>query len=147
MESTFVMVKPNGVAGGLIGEIIGRYEKSRLAVSAIQIKHMTQDEAEGFYAEHKERPFFGELVEFMTSGPTLLLVLKGENAVEAARTLNGATNPADAAPGTIRYDFAPDMGKNIVHSSDSVESAQREISYWFSESNSLISYPAHSSIA
>ena len=147
MESTFVMIKPNGVKNGLIGEIIGRYEKARLSIAAIQIKQINQKEAEGFYAEHKERPFFKELVDFMSGeGPTILLVLSGVNAISVARTLNGATNPADADAGTIRYDFAPDVGKNIVHSSDSTESAQREINYWFPNSADLVNYTPFSFI-
>lgn len=143
MESTLVIIKPNGVKGGIIGEVISRYEKSRLSVSAIKIKGLTKAEAEGFYAEHKERGFFGELVSFMTSGPVVLLALSGEKAVEKVRTLNGATNPANAQAGTIRHDFAPNTGENIVHSSDSAASAAREIAYWF-EKPELVSYPAYS---
>lgn len=143
MESTLVIIKPNGVKGGIIGEIISRYEKARLSVSAIQIKSLSKAEAEGFYAEHKERGFFGELVGFMTSGPVVLLALSGEKAVEKVRTINGATNPANAAAGTIRHDFAPNTGENIVHSSDSAASAAREIAYWF-EKTGIISYPAYS---
>jgi nucleoside-diphosphate kinase len=143
MESTLVIIKPNGVKGGIIGEIISRYEKARLSVAAIQIKNLTKAEAEGFYAEHKERGFFGELVSFMTSGPVVLLALTGEKAVEKVRTINGATNPANASAGTIRHDFAPNTGENIVHSSDSAASAAREIAYWF-EKAVLVSYPAYS---
>jgi|SRR4051812_25267954 nucleoside-diphosphate kinase len=143
MESTLVIIKPNGVKGGIIGEIISRYEMSRLSVSGIKIKSLTQKEAEGFYAEHKERGFFGELVGFMTSGPVVLIALSGEKAVEKVRTINGATNPANASPGTIRHDFAPNTGENIVHSSDSTTSSAREIAYWF-EKSELVSYPAYS---
>jgi nucleoside-diphosphate kinase len=143
MESTLVIIKPNGVKGGIIGEIISRYEKSRLSVSGIKIKSLTQKEAEGFYAEHKERGFFGELVGFMTSGPVVLIALSGEKAVEKVRTINGATNPANASPGTIRHDFAPNTGENIVHSSDSTTSSAREIAFWF-EKSELVSYPAYS---
>jgi nucleoside-diphosphate kinase len=143
MESTLVIIKPNGVKGGIIGEIISRFEKSRLSVSAVKIKTLTKAEAEGFYAEHKERGFFGELVGFMTSGPVVLLALSGEKAVEKVRTINGATNPANAAAGTIRHDFAPNTGENIVHSSDSAVSAAREIAYWF-EKTELVAYPAYS---
>lgn len=143
MESTLVIIKPNGVKGGIIGEIISRYEKSRLSVSGIKIKTLTKGEAEGFYAEHKERGFFGELVGFMTSGPVVLIALSGEKAVEKVRTINGATNPANASPGTIRHDFAPNTGENIVHSSDSPASAAREIAYWF-EKTELVAYPAYS---
>lgn len=131
MQTTFVIIKPNGVRGGLIGEIIARYEKARLGVAAIRLGVITRKQAEGFYAEHKERGFFGELVDFMTSGPVVLLALRGEKAVEAVRHMNGATNPANAQPGTIRYDFAPNTGENVVHSSDSPESAAREVAYWF----------------
>lgn len=143
MESTLVIIKPNGVIGGIIGEIISRFEKSRLSVSGIKAKSLTKQEAEGFYAEHKERGFFGELVGFMTSGPVILIALSGEKAVEKVRTINGATNPANASPGTIRHDFAPNTGENIVHSSDSAESAAREIAYWF-EKSELVAYPAFS---
>jgi nucleoside-diphosphate kinase len=131
MQTTFVIIKPNGVKGGIIGEIISRFEKSRLSVAAITLRNITRAETEGFYAEHKERGFFGELVDFMTSGPVVLLALRGEKAVEAVRHMNGATNPANALPGTIRFDFAPNTGENVVHSSDSAESAAREIAYWF----------------
>ncbi|MEO6096272.1 MAG: nucleoside-diphosphate kinase [Fibrobacteria bacterium] len=143
MESTLVIIKPNGVKGGIIGEIISRYEKSRLSVSAVKIKSLNKGDAEGFYAEHKERGFFGELVSFMTSGPVVLLALSGEKAVEKVRTINGATNPANASAGTIRHDFAPNTGENIVHSSDSAESAAREIAYWF-EKTEIVAYPAYS---
>lgn len=143
MESTLVIIKPNGVKGGIIGEILSRYEMSRLSVSGIKIKSLTQQEAEGFYAEHKERGFFGELVGFMTSGPVILLALSGEKAVEKVRTINGATNPANASAGTIRHDFAPNTGENIVHSSDSTTSSAREIAFWF-EKSELVSYPAYS---
>jgi nucleoside-diphosphate kinase len=139
MQTTFVIIKPNGVRGGLIGEILARYEKARLAVSAIQLRAITRAEAEGFYAEHKERGFFGELVDFMTSGPVVLLALRGEKAVEAVRHMNGATNPANALPGTIRFDFAPGTGENVVHSSDSPESAAREVAFWF-KPDELIEY-------
>ena len=131
METTLVIIKPNGVQGGLIGEIVARFEKARLGVAAIRISKISRKEAEGFYAEHSGRGFFGELVDFMTSGPVVLLALRGEKAVEAVRQMNGATNPKDAFPGTIRYDFAPSIGENVVHSSDSPESAAREVAYWF----------------
>lgn len=143
IETTLLIIKPNGVKGGLIGEILGRFEKSRLAVAGLKIKKLTRAEAEGFYAEHKERPFFGELVQFMISGPVVLAALRGEKAVEAVRGMNGATNPKNALPGTIRYDFAPSTGENIVHSSDSTVSAAREIAYWFN-ADELVEYPAYS---
>ena len=139
MQTTFVIIKPNGVRGGIIGEILSRFEKSRLAVSAIQLRAITRAEAEGFYAEHKERGFFGELVDFMTSGPVVLLALRCDKAVEAVRHMNGASNPANALPGTIRFDFAPNTGENVVHSSDSPESAAREVAYWF-KANELTEY-------
>jgi nucleoside-diphosphate kinase len=145
METTLLIIKPNGVSGGLIGEILSRFEKSRLAVSAMKLKTLTKAEAEGFYAEHKERGFFGELVAFMTSGPVVLVALRGEKAVEAVRAMNGATNPANALPGTIRYDFAPNTGENIVHSSDSTTSAAREVAYWFKPSE-IFEYPPFSSV-
>jgi nucleoside-diphosphate kinase len=131
MEKTFAMVKPNGIRHGLLGRIVSRYEASGLAVLAIRVVEMTRAQAEGFYAEHQRKGFFEELVGFMSSGPVALLVLGGPNAVASVRALNGATNPENAAPGTIRYDFAPNTGMNVVHSSDSVGSAEREISYWF----------------
>ncbi len=145
MERTLVIVKPNGVKGGLIGEIIGRFEKARLTVSGVRIQSLSQAEAEGFYAEHSQRGFFGELVAFMISGPVVLLVLEGEKAVELVRHMNGATNPKNALPGTIRFDFAPNTGENIVHSSDSPESAAREIEFWFKGQN-LVEYTAYSQI-
>lgn len=145
MESTLVIIKPNGVRGGLIGEIIARFEKARLAVRGLRLRTITRKEAEEFYGEHRERPFFGELVSFMTSGPVVLLALSGEKAIEAVRTMNGATNPKNAAPGTIRFDFAPSTGENIVHSSDSTASAAREVAFWF-EAGELVDYPAFSHI-
>jgi len=131
MEQTFAMVKPNAVESGLIGRIIARYEAARLSVVAIRFKQMTHADAEGFYAEHVGKPFFPELAQFMTSGPSVQLVLAGENAIAKVRAINGATNPAKAEPGTIRYDWATSMTENAVHSSDSPESAAREIAFWF----------------
>ncbi len=145
METTFVIIKPNGVKYGLIGEIIARFEKSRLSVSGLKLKTITKTEAESFYGEHKERGFFPELVAFMTSGPSVLLALSGEKAIEKVRTINGATNPANASAGTIRHDFAPNTGENIVHSSDSPESAAREVDFWFQKSE-IVTYPAYSFI-
>ncbi|HSQ41443.1 MAG TPA: nucleoside-diphosphate kinase [Fibrobacteraceae bacterium] len=135
------MVKPNGVKAGLIGRVLERYEMARLSVCGIKIKHMTRADVEGFYAEHVQKPFFQELAQFMTSGPTILLALGGENAVTKVRALNGATNPAKADPGTIRHDFASTITENVVHASDSVESAAREVSFWFKKEE-LVSYPA-----
>ena len=145
METTFVIIKPNGVKNGLIGEIIGRYEMARLSVSGIKIKTITKAEAESFYGEHKERGFFSELIAFMTSGVSVILALSGEKAIEKVRALNGATNPANAAAGTIRHDFAPNTGENIVHSSDSPTSAAREVEFWF-QKDELVHYPAYSHI-
>ena len=145
MENTLLIIKPNGVTGGLIGEIISRFEKARLSLKAMKLKNISKAEAEAFYGEHKERPFFPELVSFMTSGPVVLIALQGEKAIETVRAMNGATNPKNALPGTIRFDFAPNTGENIVHSSDSAQSAAREIDFWFKE-NECVSYPAHSHI-
>jgi len=131
MEKTFAMVKPNAVKSGLIGHIIARYESARLSVVALRFKQMTQADAEGFYAEHVGKGFFAELAKFMTSGPSVQLVLAGENAIAKVRAINGATNPEKAEPGTIRYDWATSMTENAVHSSDSPASAEREIAFWF----------------
>jgi len=131
MEKTFAMIKPNAVKAGLAGRIITRYESARLSIVAISLKQMTQADAEGFYAEHVGKPFFPELAQFMTSGPSIQLVLAGENAIAKVRSINGATNPAKADPGTIRYDWATSMTENAVHSSDGEASAAREISFWF----------------
>ena len=133
LERTFSIVKPDAIANNHLGDILARFEKNGLKVVAAKMMKMDEAKAGGFYAEHKERPFFGELVEFMTSGPVLVQVLEGENAVLANRELMGATNPADAAEGTLRKDFAESMGRNAVHGSDSQESAAREIAYFFAE--------------
>jgi nucleoside-diphosphate kinase len=143
METTFVMIKPNGVKASLIGEIIARYEKSRLSVAGLRIQNLPKEKVEDFYGEHRGKGFFDGLVEFMTSGPVVIMALRGEKAVEKARAINGATNPDNAAPGTIRFDFAPNVGENVVHSSDSTESAQREVSFWFTEKD-LVNYPPKS---
>ena len=131
LERTLSIVKPDAVAKNVIGEIYSRFEKAGLKIVAAKYKQLTREEAEGFYAVHKERPFFGALVEFMTSGPVMIQVLEGENAVLAHRDLLGATNPKDAAPGTIRADFADSIDANAAHGSDSVENAQTEIAYFF----------------
>ena len=133
IERTISIIKPDAVAKNVIGEIYTRFEKGGLQIIAAKMKHLSKSEAEGFYAVHKERPFFGELVEFMTSGPVMIQVLEGENAVNRNRELMGATNPAEAAPGTIRADFAKSIDENAVHGSDSVENAKIEIDYFFSE--------------
>ncbi|MTI64463.1 nucleoside-diphosphate kinase [Methylophaga sp.] len=132
IERTLSIIKPDAVAKNVIGEIYTRFEKAGLQVVAARMMHLSQEQAEGFYAEHKERPFFGALVSFMTSGPVMVQVLEGENAVLTNRDLMGATNPADAAAGTIRADFAQSIDENAVHGSDSVESAAREVAYFFS---------------
>ncbi len=134
IERTLSIVKPDAVAKNLIGRIYSRFETNGLTVVAAKMMHMDEAKAGGFYAEHKERPFYGELVEFMTSGPIMVQVLEGENAIAKNRELMGATNPAEADEGTIRKDFAESMGKNAVHGSDSPASAEREIAYFFEAS-------------
>ena len=131
MDRTLILVKPDAFARGLTGEIIARFERKGLTIVAM--RHMTLDRAlaERHYAEHAERPFFGELVEFITSGPLVAMVLEGADAVTAARQLIGATHPLEAAPGSIRGDFAIEMGENMVHGSDSPEAAQRETALFF----------------
>lgn len=131
MEKTFSIVKPNSVLDNNIGNIVSIFEKNGLRVAAAKFTKLTKEKAEGFYIEHKDRPFFGELVNFMISGPVLLIVLEGEDAVLKNRDLMGATNPANAAPGTIRKLYAKSVGENSVHGSDSLASAQREIAYFF----------------
>lgn len=137
MEKTFSIIKPNAVNKKVIGAIIDRFEKAGLNVAAMKMTWLDAPKAEGFYAEHKERPFFRSLVNFMTSGPVVLMVLEGENAVLKNREIMGATNPANAAPGTLRKDFADSIEANAVHGSDSPASAQREISYFF-EKNEIV---------
>jgi nucleoside-diphosphate kinase len=131
MERTLSIIKPDGVKRNLIGEILRRFEESGLRVAATRLQHLSLKEAEGFYAVHKDRPFFGELTEFISSGPVLVTVLEGDNAVARNRELMGATNPAEAAPGTIRADFAGSIGENTVHGSDAPETAAVEIAYFF----------------
>ena len=131
MQTTLSIIKPDGVARHLIGKIIARFEEEGLQIASMRMCQMTRREAEGFYAEHKARPFFGELVEMMTSGPVVLMALRGANAVEKNRKIMGATNPAQAEPGTLRKLFAKSIGENTVHGSDSPESAEREIRYFF----------------
>lgn len=131
VERTLSIIKPDAVAKNVIGEIVSRFEKAGLKLVNMQMKQLSQAEAEGFYAEHKERPFFGDLVAFMTSGPVVVQVLEGENAILKNRELMGATNPKEAAAGTIRCDFAESIDANAVHGSDSPASAKREIAYFF----------------
>jgi nucleoside-diphosphate kinase len=130
-ERTLVLIKPDALARGLAGEILERFERRGLTVRAARLVAVDRPLAEEHYAEHAEKPFFGELVEFITSAPTLALVLEGESAIEVVRTTMGATNPVAAAPGTIRGDLALAMPDNLVHGSDSPESATREIALWF----------------
>jgi nucleoside-diphosphate kinase len=131
VERTLVLVKPDAMRRALAGEILGRLERRGLELRAARLLTVDRPLAEEHYAEHAEKPFFGELVEFITSGPTLALVVEGEGAITVVRTTMGATNPAEAAPGTIRGDLSLSMQDNIVHGSDSPESAEREISLWF----------------
>lgn len=133
MERTLILVKPDAFARGLTGEILARFERKGLRVVALQHMTASREQAERHYAEHAEKPFFGELVAFITSGPLVAMVLEGENAVKAARQLIGATNPLEAAPGSIRGDLAIEMGQNMVHGSDSPQSAAREAALFFPE--------------
>ncbi|KUP06576.1 nucleoside diphosphate kinase [Bacillus coahuilensis p1.1.43] len=135
MEQTFLMVKPDGVQRGYIGDIVSRFEKKGFQLVGAKLMTISSELAEEHYAEHKERPFFGELVEFITSGPVFAMVWQGENVIATARTMMGKTNPQEAAPGTIRGDFGISMGKNIIHGSDSPDSAKREIGLFFEEGN------------
>lgn len=131
-EKTFSIIKPNAIKKNVIGEIITQFEKNGLKIAATKFTQIDKAKCEEFYAEHKERPFFGELVEFMTSGPVVLMVLAGENAIVKNREIMGATNPAEAAEGTIRKLFGDSVGENAVHGSDSPTSAEREIGLFFS---------------
>ncbi len=133
MNRTFAMVKPDGVEKGLVGEIISRFEKKGLKIVALKIMKITPELAEKHYGEHKGKPFFSDLVNFITSGPVAAMVLEGENVIPTVRTRMGATDPKDAAPGTIRGDFALTIDENIIHGSDSPESAMREIGIFFKE--------------
>lgn len=133
VEKTLSIIKPDAVAKNVIGQIYTRFESAGLKVVAAKMVHLSVAQAQGFYAEHKERPFFGALVEFMTSGPVMIQVLEGEDAVKLNRDLMGATNPQEAAPGTIRADFAESIDANAVHGSDSTTSAAREVAYFFEE--------------
>lgn len=132
VEQTLSIIKPDGTARNLVGKIVARFEENGLRVVAMKRKWLSQREAEGFYAVHSARPFFGELVQSMTSGPVVVMVLEGENAVLKNRELMGATDPSKAAPGTLRRDFAKSIGENTVHGSDSLENAATEVRYFFS---------------
>jgi nucleoside-diphosphate kinase len=131
VERTFIMVKPNGFARGLVGEVIARFERRGLELRAMKLIRIPRELAERHYAEHREKPFFGELVDFITSGPVVAMVWEGNEAITVARTMMGATDPVKAAPGTIRGDFATVMAENVVHGSDGPESATREIGLFF----------------
>lgn len=133
VERTFSIVKPDAVAANHIGEIYSRFEKNGLCIVAAKMMQLSKEKAEDFYAEHSERPFFNDLVAFMVSGPVMVQVLEGEGAILKNRDLMGATNPKEAAAGTIRADFATSIDENAVHGSDSAESAAREIAYFFSD--------------
>ncbi len=133
IERTLSIIKPDAVAKNVIGQIESRFENAGLKIVEMQLKQLSKEEAEGFYAEHKERPFFADLVSFMISGPVVVQALEGENAILANRDLMGATNPKEAAAGTIRADFAESIEANAVHGSDSAASAAREIAYFFSK--------------
>ena len=139
MEKTFLMVKPDGVQRQLIGDIVARFEKKGFQLVGAKLMQISTELAEQHYGEHKERPFFGELVDFITSGPVFAMVWEGENVIATARQMMGATNPKDAMPATIRGDFAATVGKNIIHGSDSPESAEREIGLFFKEEE-LVAY-------
>ncbi len=135
MERTFSIIKPNAVGKNVMGEIMTRFEKRGLRIAAAKFTRLSREKAEGFYIEHKDRPFFQSLVHFMTSGPVMLMVLEGENAIGLNREIMGATDPAKAAPGTIRKDFADSIEANAAHGSDSPNSAEREIAYFFDKSD------------
>ncbi|GGD76747.1 nucleoside-diphosphate kinase [Paenibacillus nasutitermitis] len=156
MERTFVMIKPDGVRKGLIGPILTRFEQKGFKLQEMKLMRIERDKAEQHYQEHREKAFFGELVSFLTSGQVCAMVWEGPNAVAAARLLIGHTNPANAAPGTIRGDFALEVAENIIHGSDSAESADREMELFFGtdakpgipsfDVDELDSYPAHGTI-
>ncbi len=143
MEMTFAMIKPNGVKSGLVGRILDRYTSARLSIVGLKMHQMTSEDARGFYAEHVNKPFFPELEAYMTAGPSVMIALAGENAIAKVRAINGATNPEKAEPGTLRFDFAPSMTENVVHSSDSPASAEREVAFWFKKED-LYEYEAAS---
>ncbi|WP_456387672.1 nucleoside-diphosphate kinase [Desulfolithobacter sp.] len=133
MERTFVMIKPDAVQRGLVGEIIHRFERRGLKIVAMKFMHVSEELAARHYAAHKEKPFYRDLIDYITSGPVVAIVLEGTGAIATARTTMGATNPSQAAPGTIRADFSLEIGRNIVHGSDGEESAAAEIGLWFGD--------------
>ncbi len=134
MERTYVMVKPDGVQRGLVGEVIRRIEKRGLKIVAMRMNVISKELARKHYAEHSQKPFFNSLIEFITSGPSVSMVVEGKNAISVMRSIAGATNPANASQGTVRGDFALDTGRNIIHASDSLEAAKREIGIHFKDS-------------
>jgi nucleoside-diphosphate kinase len=142
MEKTLSIIKPDGVQRGLIGQVVKRLEKSGLNIVAMKMIHMTKEQAKGFYAVHRERPFFESLTDFMSSGPAVVMVLEGENVIARYRDLMGATNYKEAAEGTIRREFATDIEKNVVHGSDAPETAAFEISYFFNQFE-IVNVQAH----
>ncbi|WP_289890092.1 nucleoside-diphosphate kinase [Virgibacillus pantothenticus] len=139
MEKTFLMVKPDGVQRNLIGDIVSRFEAKGFKLAGAKLMTISTELAEKHYSEHKERPFFGELVEFITSGPVFAMAWEGENVIATAREMMGKTNPTEALPGTIRGDYGMTVGKNIIHGSDSAESAERELALFF-KAEELIDY-------
>jgi nucleoside-diphosphate kinase len=132
-EQTLSIIKPDGVEKNIIGDVLSRFESAGYRIAAMKMVHLTREQAGGFYIVHKERPFYGALMDYMSSGPIVLLVLEGRDAIAGNRDIMGATNPADAAPGTIRADHAESIERNVVHGSDSPESAAFEIPYFFSD--------------
>ena len=133
VEKTFSIIKPDAVSNNVVGKILQRFEENNLQIIAVKMIHLTKEKAEGFYSVHKEKPFFANLVEFMTSGPVIVQVLEGENAILKNREIMGATNPNEAAQGTIRKDFAKSIDENAVHGSDAPETAAAEIAYFFND--------------
>jgi len=133
VEQTLSIIKPDGVQKNLIGEIVGRFEKAGLEIVAARMLHLSREQAEGFYAVHRERPFFNDLVTYMTSGPVMVQALQGASAIASNREIMGATNPADADPGTIRADFAESIEENIVHGADGPDTAGQEITFFFGD--------------
>lgn len=133
VEQTLSIIKPDGVQKNLIGEIYSRFERAGLEIVAARMMHLSKEQAQGFYAVHSERPFFKDLVKYMTSGPVMVQALQGDNAIAKNRDIMGATNPANAAPGTIRADFAASIEENVVHGSDAAETAAQEIAYFFGD--------------
>lgn len=134
MERTFLAIKPDGVQRGLVGEIISRFESKGFTLVGLKLMNVSREKAEQHYGEHKEKPFFAGLVDFITSGPVVAMVWEGKGVVASARKMIGATNPLNSEPGTIRGDYGIDIGRNIIHGSDAVETAQREIALWFNDS-------------